>query len=73
MVQLEQTVRELRKIADEQNSKNANRKETQRMTEAADKIDELIQANQFLVEAKDKAVKLTGQQRQKFAKQLAQL
>ena len=43
------------------------------MTEAADKIDELIQANQFLVEAKDKAVKLTGQQRQKFAKQLAQL
>ena len=30
------------------------------MNQAADKIDELIQANQFLVEAKDKAVKLTG-------------
>ena len=60
MVQLEHTVRELKSIADASNSKNQNRKEAQRMNEAADKIDELIQANQFLVEAKDKAVKLTG-------------
>ena len=63
MVGLEQTIRELKRVSDEQKKFNLKSKQNERLNEAADKIDELVNANSALNEAKEKAVKLTGKQR----------
>ena len=60
MVGLEQTIRELKRVSDEQKKFNLKSKQNERLNEAADKIDELVNANSALNEAKEKAVKLTG-------------
>ena len=68
MVKLEETNRELKRVAEETKKQHARSKQTERLNEAADKIDELVQANSYLNAAKDKAVKLTGKQRQAYAR-----
>ena len=60
MVGLEQTIRELKRVSDEQKKFNLKSKQNERLNEAADKIDELVNANSALNEAKEKAIKLTG-------------
>ena len=60
MVKLEQTIRDLKRIQNDEKTANSKSKQTEKLNQAADKIDELVQANQYLNEAKDKAVKMTG-------------
>lgn len=60
MVGLEQTIRELKRVSEEQKKFHLKSKQNERLNEAADKIDELVQANSQLNDAKEKAVKLTG-------------
>lgn len=54
-MKLEHTVRELKKVAAEQKAQSTKGKQGEKLNEAADKIDELVQANHFLNQAKDKA------------------
>ena len=60
MVNLEHTIRELKRSADDSKKNNARSKQNAKLDEAADKIDELVEANQYLTAAKDQAVKLSG-------------
>ena len=55
MVGLEQTIRDLRRQTEEQKKSQAKSKQTERLNEAADKIDELLHANANLATQKDKA------------------
>ena len=48
MVRLEQTIKELKANALEQKKLHAKSKQNERLNEASEKIDELIQANQYL-------------------------
>lgn len=73
MIKQEQTIRELKKALDDTKRFNAKSKQNAKLEEAADKIDELVEANQYLNAAKDQAVQLSSKQRQQFQRQIAQL
>ena len=60
MMRMEHQVKELKTSAAEQKKANAKSKQNERLNEASEKIDELIQANQYLNQAKENAVKLSG-------------
>ena len=64
MVKLEQTIKDLKNANLEQKKLQSKSKQNERLAEASEKIDELVQANQYLNQAKDNAVKLSGKQRQ---------
>ena len=57
MVKLEVTIRQLKQNAAEQKLQSTKGKQNEKLNEAADKIDELVQANTFLNAAKDKVQK----------------
>ena len=64
VVKLEQQIKELKAANQEQKKLQSKSKQNERLAEATDKIDELVQANQYLNQAKENAVKLSGKQRQ---------
>ena len=63
MVKLEQTIKDLKQASLDQKKLQSKSKQNERLQDAAEKIDELVQANQYLNQAKDNAVKLSGKQR----------
>ena len=68
MVKLEQTIKDLKQASLDQKKLQSKSKQNERLQDAAEKIDELVQANQYLNQAKDNAVKLSGKQRQQYAR-----
>ena len=60
MMRLEQTIKDLKANALDQKKLAAKSKQHERLNEASEKIDELVQANQYLNQAKENAVKLSG-------------
>ena len=73
MIRLDNTIKELKLQQQNQKAYSQKNKQQERLTEAAEKIDELIQANTHLNQAKESAVKLSGKQRKQYARQMAAL